>query len=251
MIRFLIDNPAAFITDKNILVVSDLHIGIEHYLYQKGIVIPPQAEKFQKSIENLINLTEAKTLVILGDLKYKVPGASFGELREIPRFLSNLSEKIKIIITKGNHDDFLETIVPENIKVYSSRGFKIGEYGFFHGHAWPSKRLIQCDHLFMGHLQPSIEFKDKLGYTSIQQVWLKGKLNQESIKKRYKISKTGKLNIIIVPSFNRLSGSLSVNKTLQKDLIGPLFTNKILDINETKAYLLDGTYLGKIENIKF
>lgn len=246
MIKFLVDHPAAFITDKKILVISDIHIGIEHYLYEHGIVIPPQVEKFQKIIESLIDLTKAKTLVILGDVKYKVPGTSIRELREIPKFLERLSDNIKIIITKGNHDDFLETIVPEDIKVYSSRGFKLGSYGFFHGHAWPSKKLMQCDYLFMGHIQPAIEFRDKLGYSSIQQVWLKGKLNQELIKKKYKISKTGKLNIIIVPSFNRLSGSLAVNKALDEELTGPLLTNKALDIGKTIAYLLDGTALGRI-----
>jgi putative SbcD/Mre11-related phosphoesterase len=246
MIKFLVDHPAVFITDKKILVISDIHIGIEHYMYQHGIVIPPQAEKFQKIIESLIDLTKAKTLVILGDMKYKVPGTSIRELKEIPKFLENLSDKIKIIITKGNHDDFLETLVPEEVKVYGSRGFKLGNYGFFHGHAWPSKKLMQCDYLFMGHLQPAFEFRDKLGYSSIQQVWLKGKLNQELIKKKYKISKTGKLNIIIVPSFNRLSGSLAVNKTLDEELTGPLLTNNILDISKTVAYLLDGTCLGRI-----
>lgn len=250
MIKFLVDYPATFITDKKILVISDLHIGMEYYLYENGIVIPPQAEKFQKIIETLINLTKAKTLVIVGDVKFKVPGTSIRELKEIPKFLENLSEKIKIVITKGNHDDFLETIVPEDVKVYGSRGFKLGNYGFFHGHAWPSKILMKCDYLFMGHMQPGIEFRDKLGYSSIQQVWLKGKLNQELIKKKYKISKTGKLNIIIVPSFNRLSGSLAVNKTLDEELTRPLLTNKILDINKARAYLLDGTYLGKIQNIK-
>ncbi len=250
MIKFLVDHPAAFITDKKILVISDIHIGIEDYLYKSGIVIPPQAEKFQKTIEALIDLTKVKTLVITGDIKYKVPGTSIRELKEIPKFLENLSEKIKVILVKGNHDDFIETIVPEDVKVYSSRGVKLGSYGFFHGHAWPSKKLMQCDYLFMGHLQPAVEFIDKLGYRSVQQVWLKGKLNSGLVKKKYKINKTGKLNIIIVPSFNRLSGSLAVNKILQEELIGPLLTNKILDINKTTAYLLDGTYLGKTQNIK-
>ncbi len=251
MIKFLVDHPAAFITDKKILVISDLHIGLEHYLYEHGIVIPSQAEKFQKAIEGLIDLTKAKILVITGDIKYKVPGTSMRELREVPKFLGNLSEKIKIVITKGNHDDFLETIVPENVKVYSSRGFKLGSYGFFHGHAWPSKKLMQCDYLFMGHMQPAVEFKDKLGYSSIQQVWLKGKLDQELIKKKYKISKTGKLNIIIVPSFNRLSGSLIVNRKLKEELVGPLLTNNILDIEQTTSYLLDGTSLGKVKSNDF
>lgn len=246
MIKFLVDYPAAFITDKKILVISDLHIGIEHELFKSGVVIPPQVEKFQKTLNYLISQTKAKTLVILGDLKHEVPGISLREERQIPKLLEYLIEKVKLVLCKGNHDTELKGLMPEEMKVYSSRGFKLGKYGFFHGHAWPSKALMQCDYLFMGHLQPGVEFKDKLDYRSVQQVWLKGKLNEKLIKKRYKINKTGKLNIIVAPSFNKLSGSLAVNKALKEELIGPLLTNKVLDIDKTVAYLLDGTCLGRI-----
>ena len=246
MIKFLFDNPAAYISDKKILVIADLHIGIEHSLFKSGIVISAQSEKFQKSLGYLINQTGAKTLVILGDLKYDVPGISLREEREIPKLFEYLVGKVKVVLTKGNHDTELKGLLPEKMKVYGSRGFKSGKYGFFHGHAWPNKALMKCDYLFMGHLQPAVEFIDKFSYRSIQQVWLKGKLDQRLIKKRYKISKTGKLNIIVAPSFNRLSGSLAVNKFLKGELLGPLLTNNILDISKTTAYLLDGTCLGRV-----
>jgi putative SbcD/Mre11-related phosphoesterase len=249
-IKFLTDYPALFIQEKKTLVITDLHLGLEYEFYKSGIVIPSQGEKFQKTIDKLIKTTKAKTLVILGDIKHKVPGISFREEREIPKFLNHIVEKIEVVLTIGNHDTELKEILPKEMKVYSSRGFKIGKYGFFHGHAWPSEELMQCDYLFMGHMQPSIEFRDKLGYYSVQQIWLKNKLNQELIKKKYKIKKTGKLNIIVVPSFNMLSGSLAVNKTLNEELIGPLLTNKILDVSKSSLYLLDGTYLGTVKKIK-
>ncbi len=192
--------------------------------------------------------TKAKTLVILGDVKHKVPGATIQEIRDIPKFLEYLSTKMKVIITKGNHDDYLETLIPTGVKLYDSKGFKNSKYGFFHGHAWPSKKLMQCDYLFMGHIQPSIEFKDKLGYRSRQQVWLKGKLNQEVIKKKYKIRSTGKLNIIILPAFNRLLGSLNV--TSKEDLSGPLLTSRAMNLDDMRTYLLDGTYLGTVKYLK-
>jgi len=249
MIKFLYEYPVAFISDKKILVVSDLHIGIENELYNKGVVIPPQVEKFKKTLDKLIDQTKAKTLVILGDLKHNVPGISLREERQIPKLFEDLVKKVEVVICKGNHDTELKGLLPENVKIYSSRGVKNGEYGFFHGHAWPSKLLMKCDYLFMGHLQPAVEFIDKLGYRSVQQVWLKGELNKEIVKKKYKTKKTGKLNIIISPSFNKLSGSLIVNKKLKEELTGPLFTNKILDINKMTAYLLDGTCLGEVGKI--
>lgn len=249
MIKFLADHPAAFISDKKILVISDIHVGIEHDLYTRGVVIHPQVEKFKKTLDELIDQTKAKTLVILGDLKHAVPGISLREEREIPKLFENLVEKVKVILCKGNHDTELKGLLPEKVKIYGSRGFQTGEYGFFHGHAWPAKNLMKCDYLFMGHLQPAVEFVDKLGYRSVQQVWLKGNLNQELIKKKYKISRTGKLEIVVVPSFNKLSGSLIVNRKLKEELTGPFFTNKVLDMNDMSAYLFDGTYLGKVGKI--
>lgn len=249
MIKFLYEHPAAFISDKKILAISDLHIGIENELYKKGVVIPAQVEKFKKTLDKLIDQTKAKTLVILGDLKHNVPGISLREERQIPKLFEDLVEKVKVILCKGNHDTEMKGLLPETVKIYSSRGFKTGEYGFFHGHAWPSKNLMKCNYLFMGHLQPAVEFIDKLGYRSIQQVWLKGELNQKIVKKKYKISNTGELNIIIAPSFNKLSGSLIVNKKVKEKLTGPLFTNSALDISKMTAYLLDGTCLGKVGKI--
>lgn len=247
-IKLLTDYPVAFITDKKILVISDTHIGVETDLSHAGIRIHKQIEKFKDTLDKLIELTRAKSLVILGDVKHKVPGASIQELRDIPKFLEYLSTRVKVFITKGNHDDFLETLIPTDVKLYDSKGFKIGKYGFFHGHAWPSKKLLQCDHLFMGHIQPAIEFKDKLGYRSRQQVWLKGKLNQEAIKKKYKTKPTGKLNIIILPSFNSLIGSLNVAK--KEGLSGPFLTSKSMSLEYMRTYLLDGTYLGVLKNIR-
>ncbi len=247
-IKLLTDYPVAFITDKKILVISDTHIGVETDLSKAGIRIHKQIEKFKDSLDRLIKLTKATTLVILGDVKHKVPGASMQELRDIPKFLEYLSTKLKVFITKGNHDDFLETLIPPKVKLYGSKGFKIGKYGFFHGHAWPSKKLMQCDYLFMGHIQPSIQFEDKLGYRFRQQVWLKGKLNQNAIKKKYKAKSTGKLNIIVLPSFNSLLGSLNVIE--KKDLSGPLLTSKSMNLDDMRTYLLDGTYLGILKSIR-
>ena len=249
-IRFLTDYPALFITDMRMLVIADLHLGLEHQLYKSGIIIHPQSEKFQKIIDELIKMTKAKTLVILGDIKHEVPGISHREEKEIPKLFNHLIEKIKIICCKGNHDTYLEEILPKEVKIYSSRGFKLGKYGFFHGHAWPSKKLLQCYYLFMSHIHPAIEFRDKLGYRAIEPIWVRGKLNQELVKKKYEIKKCGKLETIILPVFNRLLGGVALNTTAKKELIGPLLANRIFDLESSEAYLLDGTFLGAIENLR-
>jgi hypothetical protein len=249
-IRFLTDYPALFISDKKILVISELHIGLEYELYKSGIKIPSQRRKFEEAIDQLIKLTKAKMLVILGDIKHKVPGSTIREDIEIPRFLEDLKQKIKVILIKGNHDDRIEEIIPSGVKIYGSRGCKIDKYGFFHGHAWPSKKLMGCDYLFMGHVHPAIEFRDSFGFRSVLSVWLKGKLNQELVKKKYKIKKTGKLNAIVLPTFNSILGGAALNRIAKERHTGPLFVNKIFDVDSSKVYLLDGTYLGILKGLK-
>jgi len=249
-IRFLTDYPALFISDRKILVISELHIGLEYELDRSGIRIPSQRRKFEETVDKLVGLTKAKILIILGDIKHKVPGSTIREDVEIPRFLENLKRKIKVVLIKGNHDDNIEGIIPSGVKIYGSRGYKIEKYGFFHGHAWPSKKLMGCDYLFMGHVHPAVEFKDSFGFRSFLSVWLKGKLNQELVKKKYKLKKTGKLNAIVLPTFNNILGGAVLNRIEKEKHTGPLFVNKIFDVDSSKVYLLDGTYLGILKELK-
>jgi len=164
--------------------------------------------------------------------------------------IEQLAKRIKIILCKGNHDTELEDIISKEVKIYSSRGFKIKKYGFFHGHAWPSKRLMKCDWLFMAHIHPAIEFKDSFGHRIVEQTWIRGRLDEELVKKKYKIRNIGRLRTIIMPAFNKMLGGMAVNKISNEELFGPLLTNKILDIDKSRAYMLDGTYLGNIKQLK-
>jgi putative SbcD/Mre11-related phosphoesterase len=247
--KFIKNYPALFIEEIKTLVIADLHIGISYELYQSGINIPTQVEEMKKTIIKLINQTKAKILVLLGDVKHDVPGISIQEMREIPEFLEDLSKWVKIEIVLGNHDTFLKELLPKR-KLHSSKGFKIGKFGFIHGHAWPSKELLTCDYLIMSHIHPIIQFTDKFGYRIVEPVWIKSKINQEMIMKKYKVKKTGKLEVIVMPAFNRLLGGTSVNVQRKSDeLLGPLLKNNFIDMDSADIYLLDGTYLGKLRNI--
>lgn len=249
-VKFLTDYSAVFLEDRKILAIADLQIGYEHELYTKGIVIQPQVDKFVKTINYLLKITKTKTLVIVGDLKHKVPGITLREERQLPRFFEEFEKKVEIVFVKGNHDTDLKGLIPDYVKVYDSKGVKIGKYGFFHGHGWPSKSLMKCEYLFMGHLQPGVEFRDKFGHRVVQQVWVKGKIDKKIVKKHYKIKETGELNYIIIPAFNSLLGSGIVNSKPKKDYITSFVANKVMRIDDAEVYLLDGTNLGKVRSIK-
>lgn len=248
-IRFVTNYPAVFVTDEKILAVADIQIGLEHELYKKGIVIHAQVDKFLKTIMHLTKITKAKKLVVVGDLKHKVPGISLREERELLRFFEPLVKKVDITLVKGNHDTGLRGLLPEKIKIFESGGTRIGRYGFFHGHAWPAKELITCDHLFMGHLQPGVEFSDKIGYRSVERVWLRGKLSEKKIAEHYKTKNFGSLELTVIPAFNKLLGSAPVNRMKPRDYMGP-FANGALDVRKMRAYLLDGTEIGTVGVIK-
>ena len=248
--RFIKNHSVLFIEEIKTLVIADLHIGIEYELYKSGINVPSQVSKMKRTIKKLIEQTKAKRLVILGDVKHDVPGVSYQEMKEIPKFLESLSKMVKIDICLGNHDTYLKELSPKGAKIHGSRGFKIGKFGFNHGHTWPSKEILSCDHLIISHIHPMIQFKDKFGYRIIEPVWIKSRIHQERIKERYKIKKTGKLEVIIMPAFDNLLGGTPVNvKKTSDELLGPLLKNEFIDMDESELYLLDGTFLGELKNI--
>jgi putative SbcD/Mre11-related phosphoesterase len=233
----------ALLIDK-VLVIADLHIGLEHEIQESGITIPSQIEKIKERLDILIKKTKANHLVILGDVKHQVPDISWQEFKEIPEFFDHF--KINISIVKGNHDGNLERLV-KNRDIHESSGFKIKKYGFIHGHAWPDINLLDCEYLIMAHVHPAIEFYSA-GFRAVEPCWLKSRINKASLKKKYKLNSDLKQGIII-PAFNHLIGGMAFNSRDFKPL-GPLLKNNVLKWKDSEVYLLDGTFLGNLKNLK-
>jgi len=236
MVFILKNRPITFVKELSLLAITDLHLGIEFELRKRGINVSLQAEKFLKILEEAKQETNAKRIVVLGDVKHKVPAASAKEIEYVKDFFENLSKIFEeIFICKGNHDDMLEEIL-ENFKVYGARGFKIKDYGFFHGHAWPFSKLWNCKTWIIGHLQAAIEIR-KGNFKKVEKV---------IIKARPKIEKGKLQEIIILPAFSDLAGSLLLNKELPSDFL----FEKIIDTNNSEVYLLDGSYLSKLKDLE-
>ncbi len=223
----------------NILVIADLHIGFESEIYKSGISIPSQIKNIEKEIKKLIRQTRIKHLIILGDLKHQVPGTSYQEMREIPEFLHNLSEKVKVTVVRGNHDADLEKIT--DVEITSSKGIKIGKYGFVHGHAWFSKKLLDCEYLIMAHVHPAVEFNPNMK----EHCWIRCKPDIKKIEKKFK-KKCRIKEVIIMPAFNPLIGGIAFNSE-EFEPMGPIMN--VIHWKKGKVYLLDGTYLGELDNI--
>jgi putative SbcD/Mre11-related phosphoesterase len=244
-IKFLTE-PALLLDSKN-LVITDLHIGIEHEIYKAGITVPSQLEKLKERLDKIIKQTKAKHLIILGDIKHQVPSISVQEYREIPKFLENFS-KIKVSIVKGNHDGNIEKIVPSKVDVYEPKGFKLGKVLLTHGQAWPDKDDLDAEYLVMGHVHPAVEFWTD-NFRSMEPCWLKCNIDVKKIKKKYK-TETSLKQGIVMPSFNHIIGGMAFNSKDFKPL-GPLLNNNVLKWKKSEVYLLDGMFIGKVSDLKY
>jgi len=247
------------------LIIADLHLGWEINLAQKGIHVPSQTPKIRKKLFQLIKITKPNTLIILGDVKHTIAKAESGEWRDIPKFFKTIKTKINDIqIIRGNHDGNLEPLLPPTITLHPSTGITLNTTGLFHGHTWPAKKLLNCTTLIMGHVHPTVAFRDSLGFQITTPVWIKVKCNaeklanavlkskhaKESTKKHLRIKPKVK-QLFIMPCFNSFLGGRPVNKKSKRgSYIGPVLRSEAVKIDSAEVYLLDGTFLGRIDQLR-
>jgi uncharacterized protein len=272
MLTLLLPHPAVLIKagKTKTLVIADPHLGWEMALQAKGIHIPSQTPKLLKKILALLSEYKPDTLLILGDVKYTVVKAEIGEWHDIPGFFTELKNKVnKIGIVRGNHDANLEPLLPENVELLPATGTTIGDVGLFHGHKWPSPMLLQCKTLIMGHLHPVVVFRDPAGFKLTRQVWMKTECNtealtrtllqkhgvkiegtpEETLQKHYSV-KPRTTQIFTMPSFNDFLGGRPINEGQPQALIGPVLRSENVDVANSEVYLLDGTYLGALNQLR-
>src|SRR4030043_1723291 len=119
-LKFLTGEPA-LLAGKT-LFVADIHLGIEHEFRKSGLNMPSQTQALLNRIESLLQKTKARKMVLMGDIKHKVPGISWQETREMPVFLQRLAEKAEVHVIPGNHDGGIVEFVPKGVKLYPMEG---------------------------------------------------------------------------------------------------------------------------------
>ena len=168
MIKLLTPAPALLAEiDEKVMIVADLHIGLEYELSKAGVNIPYQTERLQAELLALIKSNRPDRLVIAGDVKHGVPITSFLEKRELPTFFETISSEVaKIDVTRGNHDSNVQDLTPKNVEVHSSKVIILGrdyKIAIFHGHAWPKPKTFEADLIVSGHNHPTVLLKTPLG----------------------------------------------------------------------------------------
>jgi len=254
------------------VIVADLHIGWEIGLTSRGIHIPSQTPRLLARLSEVVKKARPTKLVLLGDIKQAVPRISMEEWKSVPEFLEAVEKMVKdVTIVPGNHDGDIEPLTPRTISIASSDGIVLGKkasMAVFHGHAWPKPEALAADALVMSHIHPVIRFQDRMGLWTVKQVWVRGRCDGGRLAEGYlkylnvasgsnpRATFKDKLRVeprdprlIIIPTFNDLIGGLSVNR-LAKRVTGPILGSGGVDLGDAELYLLDGTFLGTVNQFR-
>ncbi len=186
-LKFVFEQPAALLGDA--LLLSDLHLGIEYELQQKGYHVALQYRTVAADVNALIKQTKARQVVFLGDVKHDVYGMKDPEERMLGHFFSLLKTR-HITVCKGNHDSQIEAL--SGITVAPPEGMLLEKTLLFHGHARPDPALLKkAEAVCCGHEHPLCQIREGK-HVWTQKAWILGRQD----KRRF----------VVFPHFGRLIG---------------------------------------------
>jgi metallophosphoesterase superfamily enzyme len=117
------NEPALYIEDKKMLIVSDLHIGIETELKKYGINAKSQTDNLTNKVITLCKNYNPQEILLLGDIKHNIPSISYQERKDVKEFLNKIKEFGELHIIPGNHDGNIKKILTKDIIIHSSNGY--------------------------------------------------------------------------------------------------------------------------------
>ncbi len=223
--------PVAYIRPLSSIIISDTHFGYEGQMSSIGTLIPAKNLDFIKDvIQKAVMNTGAERLIITGDLKNDFSDLKYYEKKEIielAEFCNSLN--IKLVVIKGNHDNYLERIKNSyNVEIKTEY---ILEQGFYiaHGDELPVK---DADTYIIGHEHPSIVIYRRTGAREKLKVFLWGK------------TYNGK-NLLVIPAASIFATGTSINEIEKNDLLSP-FLRDFCDFNDLNAICI-----SEEENLNF
>lgn len=239
------------------LVVADYHAGYEAALRAEGVELRNRGDDRREHLLSLMDGTDPDRVVFLGDLAHWIGRPEWGERDELEALVAAVTERVPALLVKGNHDGELEDVL--DLPVTDSRGARIGDVGFVHGHTWPSAEVLGADVVCVGHEHPTVRLEDAVGGRRIERAWLRGRLVGEAFAEHldgrgaadggaddsetFADAIDGEL--VVFPAFNELVGGTWINVDGQ-DFLAPFLPEGLED---GEAFLLDGTRLGDYRTI--
>ena len=218
------------------LVITDLHLGFENNLSFNNVFLGKNKTVIEitKEIEKIIKKTKPDSLILLGDVKSGIKSITKTEWETVPIFFENITKLIDTILVPGNHDANIEKLVPNGITLASSKGIIIDDILLTHGHTMPTENFSQVNTIVMGHVHPVFFQEESL--INGERVWASIKCE----KRKIFLSKSGELELIILPSFNKYF--YTTQKKFYKKSISPIIEK--MNVIRAKIVTLDGTIIG-------
>lgn len=215
--------PTLYHPEMDLLVISDLHLGLERSMTYDGSYVPKfQLKDLKEDMRSAVDKTGASRILLNGDLKHEFKYTRFSEKEEIEDFLEFLKTRFdEIIVVKGNHDTFLEEVITGDHVKYTETYLENGAL-FLHGHSSLSKTEVDdYDTLVIGHEHPALALEDEIGITEKVDCFLYGKTKNNK-------------NLIVLPAFSKISGGSKVNTIPQDKLLSPVLRNEA-NVDDLKA----------------
>ena len=251
--------------DRSVLLISDLHLGLEEDLAEnRGVRFPPQHPTILKRIEGLLKKHGISHLFIIGDVKHTILTDSYYNWEFIPEFMETLVRRVETTVIPGNHDGDLRALLPRDVNIADVHGIIIGpedeKIGLLHGHSWPSADVLEAKMIVIGHNHPTIRrYRDasvpEIGrpsrrrFAGIVPVVLRSELDRNCVRRAMGILEVAddtRCIVVTLPSFNTLLSGISVNYPMS-DFQGPFFENHCVRLSESEVHSIDGIYLGSVE----
>ena len=177
ILEFVEPGPALLVKNtKKILVIADLHLGIESDLEFHGIHFRSRSRQRQQKAIACIEETSPDLVLLLGDVKHSIPGTTRQEYHELPTLLGALRALAPLRVMPGNHDIGIERFLHEG-ELLQKEGEIIDGTGFMHGHTYPSPAL--SGHLIIcGHHHPQVYLQDEVGCSLRAPAYMSGGLEE-------------------------------------------------------------------------
>ena len=215
--------PALYHEGLDMVVISDLHLGLEAAVSYDGNYVPQfQLEEIKQDVHKLKEETGASRILVNGDLKHEFKYNRFSEEKEIREFFELLDELFEqVIVIKGNHDTFIEDFIGNAVL---KEDLCEKNVLFTHGHKEINPE-IEYETLVIGHEHPALELEDEIGVTEKVDCFLYGKTDEDK-------------EIIVLPAFSKMAGGSAVNRMPVKDLLSPVLRNEVA-VSNLKAIAVD------------
>jgi len=236
----LLDGLAiAYIKSINSIVVSDLHLGYESHMAKNGVLIPKvNLKKILKDFETAIKETDAKSIIVVGDIKNDfstVEEDEFNELYEIIKFCKGHS--VELLLIKGNHDNFIDRYRdPFKLKMYTGEA-EFGDYFFFHGDKMPKLPKKKPKLMISGHEHPSIGIVNTAGRNERLRCFLFGSYNG--------------IKLLVLPAISYFATGSDINLRPESTLLSPIL--KKIDLGKAHAIAIgygETIDFGTIDNLR-